>query len=936
MGESSLPSTSLVVFFTLWTASLVTVGLLFKDSASGAVKIEQPPEVSGSAANEKNRNTDAKSQKSKAGSPTSRDNEIESAEDLDNLLPYKYASLPPIGRWIRLLRLNAGRLNNPEITCELLDARFTNQPFRAGSLGTIETADGVPLEYEALSWCWGVDGRNFGIRVRSVNGTSWLPVSRTLALSLKRLRKPHKDRLLWIDSICINQADHDERNRQVQLMSLIYSKASQVCIWLGEADADSTTAIQLVKELTASEYLGSVPSSAGDKPRWESLLLLMQRPWFSRRWVVQEIALARQATIHCGPDRLAWADFAVAVQLILDTEKAVQAMSNIIRTGSDLADVSSWIQYFSALGASLLVQETGNLSWAHLDDRSLLPSLEHLVSSLSSFQVTEPRDAVYSMLAIAGDSIPYSNHSAESTLTRTPEELIMSAVPELLGGTPFIIDYSRPYADVCEDFITFCAAKTSDPSRALDILCRPWAHAPSPNATIVAHEKLAQHKRLQNRPRLFSRSVSRRSEGELAKYFARAAKVVPSDHWAWLRHTSDLLLGMNQSSTVGDNGEDSSKVSDEEAVELGLPSWVCQVSGAAFALFYHPGKHSRMRMGRKNADSLVGSAAAAQPRYSASRGMKLDPKRVRFQKRTALGHHSLYVWGYILDAVQDIGEPSRSGDIPTSWLKLAGWTDTASDPPESLWRALVANRGRAGGIAPEYYAAALREVVKRSGSHVTVIITSSFTHSEVSPILAEFCRRVQASITNRRLIRTKSGRLGLANPDVQPGDLICVLAGCTVPVALRCGVKKTGLEMHEEGLVDGLQAFKKCLVRLEEAYIRRLRYQAYIKAQGERGDAVITEIRERTLEINKQLRNRTILREEQRGREREMGFDIRIEGRAQEYWASRPYHYGEETRVEDIQSFYTMIGEAYVEGYMEQASRFARANGLPARRFEIR
>lgn len=50
----------------------------------------------------------------------------------------------------------------------------------------------------------------------------------------------------------------------------------------------------------------------------------MQRPWFSRRWVVQEIALARSATIYCGNDKIPWTNSAVAVELFVEVETATQ------------------------------------------------------------------------------------------------------------------------------------------------------------------------------------------------------------------------------------------------------------------------------------------------------------------------------------------------------------------------------------------------------------------------------------------------------------------------------------------------------------------------------------------------------------------------------------------------------------------------------------
>src|SRR6266536_3278017 len=60
-----------------------------------------------------------------------------------------------------------------------------------------------------------------------------------------------EDRCLWIDALCINQADLLERNHQVRLMSRIYGEASHVIAWLGLADNDSDLAIEALKRLVA-------------------------------------------------------------------------------------------------------------------------------------------------------------------------------------------------------------------------------------------------------------------------------------------------------------------------------------------------------------------------------------------------------------------------------------------------------------------------------------------------------------------------------------------------------------------------------------------------------------------------------------------------------------------------------------------------------------
>lgn len=73
-------------------------------------------------------------------------------------------------------------------------------------------------------------------------------VTEVLYTALQYLRDGQSSQVMWIDAICINQADLDERRHQVQLMKHIYSDAVRVLVWLGEEDEDSRLAMSILEK----------------------------------------------------------------------------------------------------------------------------------------------------------------------------------------------------------------------------------------------------------------------------------------------------------------------------------------------------------------------------------------------------------------------------------------------------------------------------------------------------------------------------------------------------------------------------------------------------------------------------------------------------------------------------------------------------------------
>ena len=193
-----------------------------------------------------------------------------------------------------------------------------DEPVRL-SLRATSLADANHLLYEALSYCWGdVYDPQMAILTDPLESQSDTQISITsnLLAALKRLRCLDTPRTLWIDLLCINQHDPEERNLQVALMGEIFALAVSVYVWLGELDGGVQEDFKVIRSITQKYIyaLSDVPSNARKQGQVEtepeaslpstrkthrlvtdldyytdSNNLLFQRPWFQRVWVVQEV-----------------------------------------------------------------------------------------------------------------------------------------------------------------------------------------------------------------------------------------------------------------------------------------------------------------------------------------------------------------------------------------------------------------------------------------------------------------------------------------------------------------------------------------------------------------------------------------------------------------------------------------------------------------------
>ena len=142
---------------------------------------------------------------------------------------------------------------------------------------------------------------------------------------MRALRYPDRTRTLWVDAICIDQSNDQERSSQVKHMSLIYKLAQRVIVWLGRSTQSTALAVETLKYLGSQlevsrrqaryrapgaeepEWFRATTSLPYDESKWQAISEYLQYPWFERLWIWQEIQHANShAIVVCGSYYLDW------------------------------------------------------------------------------------------------------------------------------------------------------------------------------------------------------------------------------------------------------------------------------------------------------------------------------------------------------------------------------------------------------------------------------------------------------------------------------------------------------------------------------------------------------------------------------------------------------------------------------------------------------
>ncbi|OGM45269.1 hypothetical protein ABOM_006437 [Aspergillus bombycis] len=354
---------------------------------------------------------------------------------------------------IRLLNLLPGKWSDP-IHCT----------WRIVSL------DGNP-KYKALSYVW---GRSKHSQPICLNGSP-IHITRHLRRALRQLRNDNEAVCLWVDAVCINQSDDEEKTEQVKMMGKIYAQSQEVVVYLGDAfspsfsqsfttpsdttdamshtmtpkDCYSTSAFNeidtglvwrrplshkdgsylvcfiqfLADGVDIKRFIAGTDQGSLEDVMEALRLFLSAVSWWKRVWVIQEVVIASRIMILYGSMIAPWETFVKAANRV--QENARKEIPSL--TPSDMKVLVEFSRRIRGI-------ESIRNRWKSPEQITLL----QLLRQFSGRKATDPRDKVYALLGLAKDkpSVEPNYGAAElDVLTDTTLDIISrSGSLDVLAG----------------------------------------------------------------------------------------------------------------------------------------------------------------------------------------------------------------------------------------------------------------------------------------------------------------------------------------------------------------------------------------------------------------------------------------------------------------------------------------------------------------------
>ena len=345
--------------------------------------------------------------------------------------------------------------------------------------------------FNALSYTWGnpVDEQHPSYREYDKDKYHVLYAGERLAVfqnlheALWQLREKQVYSPIWIDAICIDQNNIEERNHQLSLMPRIYCGASWTLIWLGKDDLTTLEAVQCLDDSSRNDIFGtqstgfheSAITFLGSIPRRkrQAFNLLLRRRWFDRVWTLQEVLLPQRTRCLCGPHELDISAATAFAANLLSIASSGLVTSDILRDELPTRQLINAACVLAWLGLTWPSGGFGGrafLRFPRIDHKlqlsrtfKWLVALELFVHEVRQRNCCDLKDKVLAPLAFA---------LHDKFVPRTPE--FLSAEKQ----ARYLIDFRIPVTDLYLRFTRFMIKSTAN----LDILSRAHRDVPRDDA----------------------------------------------------------------------------------------------------------------------------------------------------------------------------------------------------------------------------------------------------------------------------------------------------------------------------------------------------------------------------------------------------------------------------------------------------------------------
>ncbi len=755
-----------------------------------------------------------------------------------------YTPINSRGGEIRLLVIEPAKKLHAPLICRLEPTLLSSNP-----------------KYEALSYTWGSPGDGHNI---TLSGTAFW-VWENAEAALRRLRLPSKPRAIWIDAICINQNDNAEKQQQLFLMQDIYPKAQQVCVWLGELTDGARIGMQkltagfaqwklifrkqdpnvaehgdivapTLKNLKNYATAAGIVELGNHQVEVESgeVRELLNRPWWTRVWIIQEAVLAKKLILMCGSESAPWETIGKVVKRQPDDSNDAIEMFGIQLTShqSLLEDLYQTINQFR----TKLIQNRLDVS------------IYELMYDFRRLGCGNPRDRIYGFLGIASKTVTENivpNYSKSVTTAQIYTEFAQSLIG--ITGALEILNCKREWRGIVKPTPLVLAYSVFDQAKYHD-LCAPisdgpdlkprkgWSRLP-PGWERVKDGKSCHYYDWNTRTVHAESPLQNQPPAKV--YHVATRRACPR---GWVRKHDNLgrvhVKFEVREALDPDFIPVNKKTSDDEMAKL--PSWVANWAGESHL---------------DPAPLLDWSQSC--PRYFAA-GSTVA------QIQPGSDPWSITLTGIVFDRISQIAKPwhpesaippiSRSSSVLQAWEELA-----LSQPPmcpyggiegrkNALWRTYVGDFA-GDGVAPQsdsryiecwydrvgwakdmptlndmapqglWRNASITVNAKSDSAFNTHITSLNDNEASLNPYkifkdairetieepkkYGEYITRIRRVCGHRRMFVTEKGYIGIAPWNAELGDLITVLKGGKTPFLLRLP-PASGYQLVGESYVYGI------------------------------------------------------------------------------------------------------------------------------------